>query len=142
MKDSCLNGNSSFHDGNIVNLRFDYGSTWQPELVIRNFVFVPADSKSSSAALVGRSNSGQLDFGYTCYMSEKITIKNLRIEDSKHPENYHGPAIFINFSSEMTGDSNREKFHFVNTKEVIIRNVTTASGKAVQISQNAFMLKI
>jgi hypothetical protein len=141
IKTIALNGNSSIHVRNIVNLCFDYGITLHVELVIRNGVFLPAESKPFSASLIGRSNSGQHDFGYTCYMPEKITIENLRIEDSQHQENYHGPAIFVNFSSEMTGDSYREKFPNVKIKEVIIRNVTTASGKAVRISDNAFVFK-
>ncbi|WAC15511.1 hypothetical protein [Dyadobacter pollutisoli] len=133
--------NSSIRGRNIVNLRSDYGSTWQGELVIRNCVFVPADGKPFSASLIGGSNSGQHDFGYTCYMPEKITIENLRIDDSQHPENYEGPAIFANFNPEMRDDSYKEKFPYVKTKEVILKNVTTASGKAVRVSDNAMMFK-
>jgi hypothetical protein len=133
--------NSTIRGRSIVNLRSDYGSTWQGELVIRNCVFVPADGKPVSSALISGSYSGQHDFGYTCYMPEKITIENLRIDDSQHPESYQGPAIFTNFNPEMTGDSYQEKFPYVKTKEVIMRNVTTASGKAVRVSDNAFMFK-
>jgi hypothetical protein len=35
-----------------VNLRADYGSTWQGELLIRNCVFVPSNGKPTSAALI------------------------------------------------------------------------------------------
>lgn len=133
--------NSTIRGRSIVNLRSDYGSTWQGELVIRNCVFVPADGKPITASLVSGSYSGQHDFGYTCYMPEKITIENLRIDDSGHPENYQGPAIFTNFNPEMTDNTYQEKFPYVKTKEVILRNVTTASGKAVRISDNPFMFK-
>ncbi|SKC14867.1 hypothetical protein [Dyadobacter psychrophilus] len=133
--------NCTIRGRNIVNLRSDYGSTWQGEVVIRDCVFVPADGKPFSAALIGGSNSGQHDFGYTAYMPEKITIENLRIDDAKHPENYEGPAIFANFNPEMTDDSYKEKYPYVKTKEVVLRNVTTASGKPVRVSDNAFMFK-
>ena len=69
-------------------------------------------------------------------MPERITIENLRIDDSKHPDNYQGPAIFANFNPEMTDDTYQEKFPYVKTKEVILRNVTTASEKALRISDN------
>ncbi|WP_138991483.1 hypothetical protein [Larkinella sp. C7] len=131
--------NCTIRGRSIVNLRSDYGSTWQGELVIRNCVFVPADGKPISAALINGFNSGQHDFGYTCYMPERITIENLRIEDSRHPDNYQGPAIFANFNPEMTDHSYREKFPYVKTKEVILRNVTTTSGKALRISDNPLM---
>ncbi|WP_428658684.1 hypothetical protein [Runella sp.] len=133
--------NSTIRGRSIVNLRPDYGSTWQGEVVIRNCVFVPADGKPINASLISGSYSGQHDFGYTCYMPERITIENLRIDDSRHPENYQGPAIFSNFNSEMTNDSYREKFPYVKTKEVILRNITTVSGKALRISDNPFMFR-
>jgi hypothetical protein len=74
-------------------------------------------------------------------MPEKISIENLRIDDSKHPENYNGPAIFEDFNSKMTNDSYVEKFPYVKTREVILKNVTIASGKALRLSDNKFMFK-
>ena len=133
--------NSTIRGRSFVNLRPDYGSTWQGELVIRNCVFVPAGGKFISADLISGSYSGQHDFGYICYMPERITIDNLRIDDSHHPENYRGPAIFANFNPQMTDNSYREKFPYVLTKEVILRNITTASEKALRISDNPFMFR-
>jgi len=133
--------NSTIYGRSIVNLRSDYGSTWQGELVIRNCVFVPANGRTSNASLIGGSNSGQHDFGYTCHMPERITIEGLRIDDSALPEDYRGPAIFADFNPEMTGDSYIEKYPYVRTREVILRNVTVASGKKLRISDNAFMFK-
>ncbi|WP_031530858.1 hypothetical protein [Dyadobacter crusticola] len=133
--------NSRIRGRSIVNLRSDYGSTWQGEVIIRNCVFVPANGKPVNAALISGSNSGQHDFGYTCYMPEKITVENLRIDDAQHPENYQGPAIFANFNPEVKDNSYQEKYPYVKTKEVILRNVTTASGKPVRVSDNAFMFR-
>lgn len=133
--------NSTIRGRTLINLRSDYGSTWQGEFIIRNCVFVPAGGRTTSASLIGGSYSGQHDFGYTCYMPERITIENLRIDDSKHPENYQGPAIFANFNPKMTDDSYVEKFPYVKTREVILRNVTTASGKDLRISDNPYMFK-
>ena len=133
--------NTTIRGRNLINLRSDYGSTWQGEFVIRNCVFVPGGGKPSSASLIGGSNSGQHDFGYTCYMPKRITIENLHIDDSNHPEDYQGPAIFAKFNPNMTDNSYVEQFPYVITREVILRNVTTASGKALRISDNLFMFK-
>ena len=133
--------NSTIRGGSFINLRSDYGSTWQGEFIIRNCVFIPSGGRSTSASLIGGSYSGQHDFGYTCYMPEKITIEGLKIDDSNHPEDYQGPAIFANFNRQMTDDSYVEKFPYVKTREVILKKVTTASGKALRISDNAFMFK-
>ncbi len=133
--------NSTIRGRSLINLRSDYGSTWQGEFVIRNCVFVPAGGKPTIASLFSGFNSGQHDFGYTCYMPERIIIENLFIDDSNHPEEYRGPAIFGDFNPQMTDDSYLEKFPYIKTKHVVLRNVTTASGKALRLSDNLFMFK-
>lgn len=133
--------NSTIRGRSLINLRSDYGSTWQGEFIVRNCVFVPAGGRSSNASLISGSYSGQHDFGYTCYMPERITIENLQIDDSNHPVDYQGPAIFRNFNPEMTDESYIEQFPYIKTKEVILRNVNTTSGKTLRVSDNPFMFK-
>ncbi len=131
--------NSTIRGRTLVNLRRDYGSTWQGEFVIRNCTFVPAGGQTTSASLIGGSYSSLHDFGYTCYMPERITIENLHIDDTNHPADYQGPAIFADFNPKMTDASYEEVFPYMRTKEVILRNVTTASGKTLRLSDNPFM---
>tara|TARA_B110000037_G_scaffold63863_1_gene77969 strand:- start:1755 stop:3404 length:1650 start_codon:yes stop_codon:yes gene_type:complete len=133
--------NSTIRGRSLINLRSDYGSTWRGEFIIRNCIFIPSGGKSTSASLISGSYSGQHDFGYMCFMPERIIIENLKIEDANHPEDYLGPAIFTNFNRQMTDNSYQEKFPNVRTKEVILRNVTTSSGKVLRISDNPFMFK-
>ncbi|MBN1627663.1 MAG: hypothetical protein JW944_14170, partial [Deltaproteobacteria bacterium] len=133
--------NSTIYGRSLINLRSDYGSTWQGEFLIRDCIFVPAGGRPTSVSLIGGSYSGQHDFGYTCYMPERITIENLHIDDSRHPEDYKGPAIFANFNPLMTDESYLEKFPYVRTREVILRNVTIASGKTLRLSDNPFMFR-
>jgi hypothetical protein len=74
-------------------------------------------------------------------MPEKITIQDLKIDDTNHPADYRGPAIFANFNPKMTDASYVEQFPYVRTKEVILNNVTTVSGKSLRISDNTYMFK-
>lgn len=133
--------NTTLRGRSLINLRSDYGSTWQGEFIFRDCIFIPHNGSETSASLIHGSYSGQHDFGYTCYMPEKITIENLQIKDSNHPDDYQGPAIFRNFNSAMTDDSYHEKFPYIKTKEVILKNVTTSSGKRLRISDNPYMFK-
>jgi hypothetical protein len=41
----------------------------------------------------------------------------------------------------MINDSYKEEFPYVKTRKVILRNVTTESGKALRISDNTYMFK-
>lgn len=133
--------NSTIRGRSMVNLRSDYGSTWQGEVIIRNCKFVPENGKKSSPSLISGNYTGLHDFGYICYMPEKITIENLHIDDSNHPEEYQGPAIFTNFNQDMKDDTYVEAYPYVKTKTVIVKNLSTASGKALRISDNLFMFK-
>lgn len=133
--------NSTIRGRSLINLRSDYGSTWQGEFIIRNCVFVPHGGREVSASLISGSYSGKHDFGYTCYMPERITIENLQIDDSNHPAGYQGPAIFRDFNAKNTDESYQEQYPYVITREVILQNVTTASGKKLRLSDNPHMFK-
>lgn len=133
--------NSTVRARGFIDLRQDYGSTWQGKFIIRDCTFVPAGGRAVSASLINGFNSGQHDFGYICYMPEQIIIENLHIDDSNHPSDYQGPAIFSNFNKENVDASYVEQFPYVKTKKVVLKNVTTASGKALRLSENPFMFK-
>ena len=68
-------------------------------------------------------------------------MDTLHIDDTQHPDNYPGPAIFANFNRRFTDDSYVEKYPYIKTKEVILKNVTTASGRPLRLSDNPFMFK-
>lgn len=133
--------NTTGYGRNFINLRSDYGSTWRGEFIIRNCTFVPANGAPVSASLIGGSNDGQHDFGYTCYMPERIIIEGLKIDDSRHPDDYEGPTLFANFNSRYTQAAYKEKYPHIKTREVFLTDVTTASGKPLLISKNAFMFR-
>ena len=133
--------NTKIYSNRMVNLRNDYGSTWNGELIIRNCEFTPVGNKLSTVNLIIGTNEGQHNFGYVCYMPERITIENLKINDAKTSEDYIGPAIFSDFNTNMKDESYVEKFPYILTKEVILKNITSASGKPLRVSDNLFMFK-
>ncbi len=133
--------NTTILGRSIVNLRPDYGSTWQGDLIIRDCVLKPASKRLSGVSLITGSYSGMHDFGYVCYMPQRITITNLKIDDSNLPKDYKGPAIFADFNPKMKDGSYQEKFPYMKTREVILKNITTTSGKPLRVSDNMFMFK-
>jgi len=124
-----------------INLRSDYGSTWEGDVIIRNCEFFPRNGARSDAVLINGSYSGQHDFGYTCYMPRKITIDGLVINDINTPDVYQGPKIFSNFNNAYINEDFKEKYPYVITEEVEIKNLTIKSGKPYIISNNGFMFR-
>jgi hypothetical protein len=133
--------NSTLYAHSLINLRPDYGSTWEGEFVIRNCVFIPSNGKMATASLITGNNSGHHDFSYACHMPERILIDTLHIDDSIHSRDYEGPAIFSNFNPSKTDESYKEKFPYTLTQEVVLKNITTASGKPLRVSGNEFMFR-
>jgi hypothetical protein len=133
--------NSTIYGRHLINLRSDYGSTWRGDFVIRNCTFVPSCGRPATASLIGGYHTGKHDFGYTCYMPERITIDKLHIDDSRHPRKYRGPAIFANFNQRHTSAKYSEDYPQVRTQEVVLKNITTASGKALRLSDNTYLFR-
>lgn len=133
--------NSTINSGRLINLRSDYGSTWEGEFIIKDCVFNPNAGNARQADLISGYNSGQHDFGYVCYMPETIKIINLSIEDSNHSEEYDGPMLFANFNPERKDTFYQEEFPYVITKKVILKNIKIASGKPLEISKNPIMFQ-
>nr|AGS53671.1 hypothetical protein [uncultured bacterium contig00097] len=124
-----------------IDLRSDYGSTFEGEVIIRNCEFTPNAGRRSDAILFGGNNTGQHNFGYTCHMPKKITIDGLAIHDVNPPSDYQGPKIFADFNKDFTSEDYKEQFPFVITEEVAISNMTTKSGKPFIVSKNPFMFR-
>ena len=133
--------NTKVCGGTFINLRSDYGSTFDGEVIIRNCEFLPRNGARADAVLIGGSNSGQHDFGYTCFMPRKITIDGLVINDNPPNDSYPGPKLFGNFNRAFTNEEYVQQFPYVITKEVEIRNLTIKSGKPLTNSANPVMFQ-
>ena len=126
--------------------RRDYGSTWEGEIEIRNCRWIPACGDETTPHLVNVSNDGIHDFGYPCFMPEQITIDGLQVEDSNTPDGYEGmyfftdPDGFSNGVDDIEGIEERP-YPYEPTRQVNVRGLTTASGKAPRVSPNAVLCK-
>jgi hypothetical protein len=133
--------NTKVCSGNFINLRSDYGSTWEGDIIIRNCEFLPRNGKQSDAVLIGGSYSGQHNFGYICYLPRRVIIDGLVIDDSNAPNNYTGPKVFTDFTPAHKDETYVEKYPYMMTEEIIISNLTIKSGKPYRASNNPFMFR-
>ncbi|NLL83615.1 MAG: hypothetical protein GX230_05165 [Lentisphaerae bacterium] len=128
--------NCTVYGRNFINLRSDYGSTWRGEFIIKNSRFIPAGGAAATPVLFGGQNLSNHDFGYTCYMPEVITIDGLLIDDTNHPANYNGPAIFADFNPNWNNNPNQTQYPYHLTGKVVLKNITTQSGKKLRLTDN------
>lgn len=121
----------------MINLREDYGSTWDGDMIIKNCTWYPADQ---SPSVIFASNTGHHDFGYQCQMPSRLFIENLRIMDGRLAEEptYSGPTIFNDYDGKMNeqDDKERKEYPYITTKELHVNGIFTESGKEIGIKRN------
>ena len=130
VEDTKLQGTS------MIDFRRDYGSTWEGDIVIRNCQWIPNGGKRIWPTLLHVENDGLHDFGYACFMPEKVAIDGLFVDDSKVPNNYTGMYLFSDPDSGKIGLGSERPFPYLQTKIVEIRRLTTASGKLPRVSSS------
>ena len=121
----------------VVNLRSDYGSAWDGEVILRNVEYVP---RGSYGYIINCSNPETHDFGYVCTMPHTVTIENLRVLDGDKASGY-SLYLFANFNSMHTSDSFKAVYPYVQTKKVVITNLTSEKGVILRISPNSYLFR-
>ncbi len=74
----------------LVNLREDYGSTWHGDMIIKDCVWHPLWGNRSVFA---GHNTGEHDFGYSCYMPTNVTIDGLTVVEDLTAEGTPGLEV-------------------------------------------------
>ena len=133
--------NSTIRGRSLVNLRQDYGSTWEGDFFIKNCVFVPSKRKSGAVSVFSGANSGIHDFGYTCYMPKNITIDQLHIDTSNLEDDNKSISLFANFNPKMINEDFKEDFPYIRTKKVSIEDLSISGNQKLKLSENPFMFK-
>ena len=128
---------STLYGSTLINLRSDYGSTWEGDVVIRNCRWIPADGRTCWPHMLYTRNDGMHDFGYTCYMPREILIDGLFVDDSNHPKGYEGLYLLSDPDGGRDIQPADRPFPYTWCRRVEIRGLTTASGKAPRVSPNA-----
>ena len=119
--------NTTVNSGRFVNLRPDFGSTWNGEIIIRNSVFRPT---RNIALVIDGNNDGAWDFGYQTYLPT-VVIDGLRVIDDRLRRNDNALRLFGQF--EQTYDA---RFRIIRPEGIFITNLVRDSGYGFIISLN------
>jgi hypothetical protein len=126
---------STLHGSSFISFRGDYGSTWEGDVEIRNSRWIPQVEGDSDLVMFNTRNDGQHDFGYPCFMPERVSIDGLHIDDSGHDGGLHY------FGSAGDDDPSQAPFPYALTEKLTVRNIETASGRKPGLSTNAYLRK-
>ena len=116
-----------------VDLRADYGSTWNGDMIIRNCKFYPT---GISSHIINAENSEDHNFGYTCYMPQKVVIDGLYVH--RMGINY----LFTKVNSKHNSDSYNAEYPVVPPQEITVKDFSTLFFGKLLVSQNKTIFKV
>jgi hypothetical protein len=122
----------------VINLRSDYGSSWDGELLIKNVTWYPPERVIKNPGVVVANNSGGHDFGYRCGFPHRVVIDGLRVMDAQHGERHECISLFGGIDESNTEIYNyvapgSGEYPFIFTGTLIAENLTTESGIGFKI---------
>ncbi len=130
---TALVENTTVISENFIDLRADYGSTWNGELIIRNCKFYPTGITNY---IVDAENSEDHDFGYTCYLPEKIDIDGLFV----HSAGFN--FVFSMVNSKHLTKSYDAKYPVVAPNEITVNNFSDLSLGTLFVSPNTAIFEV
>ena len=116
-----------------IDLREDYGSTWNGELIIRNCEFYPTGVASH---IIKATNSEDHDFGYTCYLPQKIEVDGLFVH--RIGTNY----LFTKVNEKHKTDSYDAAYPVIAPQEITVKNYSSLFFGKLAVSKNDAIFKV
>lgn len=130
---TALIENTTVISANFIDLRQDYGSTWNGELIIRNCKFYPTAVLNN---IINANNSETHDFGYTCYLPQRIEIDGFFV---------HGIGninVFNNVNPNHKSDSYNPAYPVVTPEEIVVKDFTCLPFGKMFVSNNKKMFDV
>ena len=130
---TALIENTTVFAASLVDLREDYGSTWNGDLIIRNCKFYPSEV---SLKIINAVNSEDHDFGYTCYLPQRIEIDGLYVHRV-------GTSYLFNMvNSKHLYDGYDAEYPVVPPVEITVNNYSSLFFGKLAVSQNKAIFKV
>ena len=124
--------NCTVYSSYFVNLRSDYGSTWDGDLTIRNCRFLPKAGAGGDVVIINGSNDGTHDFGYVCTLPKHILIDGFYAKDSKSSS---APRIFADINKNYKTAPRQ----ILMPESVTVGGFESVSGKTPVVAKDPAM---
>lgn len=129
--------NTVIHKNHVINLRNDYGSTWEGDVIIKDVTLV----NSSTVLTLFNGSYNNHNFGYTCYLPQNIVIDNLMFD--KKPSKVYVLPYFNGIDTSaatvtINGNNAENVNRIVPTETVTVKN--NAAGCTYYLSSNTSAL--
>jgi hypothetical protein len=119
-----------------VNLREDYGSLWDGDLLVKDCVWHLREGTGGAVSILAASQREDHDFGYACTMPHHIVFEDILVDDSQAGEGFQGVFLFSDYNPLVTDQEIASTFPYRLPSSLTVRNVRTVSGREVRLCHN------
>lgn len=130
---TALIENTTVVSESFIDLRGDYGSTWNGDLIIRNCKFYPTGVENN---IIKAENSEDHDFGYTCYLPQNVEIDGFFI----HSVGFN--FVFSMVNPKHLTASYEAKYPVVAPKEITVKDFSDLSTSNLFVSPNTAIFEV
>ena len=130
---TALIENTTVLSDSFIDLRSDYGSTWNGELIIRNCKFYPTGITSH---IIKAENSEDHNFGYTCYLPSTIEIDGFFVH--RIGINY----LFTKVNPKHNSESYNAQYPVVTPQNITVKDFSCLFFGDLRVSQNKTMFDV
>ena len=122
--------NTVSYANSLINLRDDYGSPWDGDIVIRNCSVYC--NQNSDYFLIKGTNSQDHDFGYTCYMPKNVTVEGLHVDTKK--------TTYL-FKINTSSAAGEVLYPYIPTESVTVKGFSSLDGNMIKLGHEDDLLK-
>ena len=130
---TALIENTTVLSDSFIDLREDYGSTWDGELIICNCKFYPTGVETH---IIKATNSEDHNFGYTCHLPERIEIDGFYVH--RGGINY----LFTKVNPNHKNESYSAEYPVVTPKEITVNGFSCLLFGELKVSKNKVMFDV
>lgn len=123
----------------LINLRGDYGSLWDGDLLVKDSVWHLRAGTREAVSILAASQQEDHDFGYACTMPHHIVFENILVDDSQAAEDFQGVFLFSDYNPLVTDQEIESTYPYQLPSSLIVRNVRTVSGREIHLCNNPIL---
>lgn len=135
---TALIEDTTVRSSEFINLREDYGSTFDGTVIIKNCRYEPIRQMYSQSALIRAKNECDHYYGYRCHFPN-LDIDGLVIDDRNRTTGYQGIYILPKYNDRSDWFNFENDSGYFVPKEVRLKNITLLSGYNYNIALKSFL---
>ena len=135
---TALIEDTTVRSSEFINLREDYGSTFDGTVIIKNCRYEPINQMYSQSMLIRAKNNCDHYYGYKCCFPE-LLIDGLVIDDRNATSGYDGIYLLPTFTERSDFMNFQAKEGYFTPEKITLSGIVLLSGKDYKICGKTYL---